>query len=150
MFTLIQHGWDYSNVDTATATPYYDIPGYTTYKIFQSSAYGPSLRIELEGLDNKGRNVSSITYTVQQNFIPSVGSLTTVPNINVTNESNSSSVAFEYSSTGDNSTTFGPTQYTNIAVLNNSFNIIGRNCDTNYDSNWNKPGQVWLGIPNFT
>ena len=119
------------------------------YKIFQSSAYGPSLNITLEGLNDQGMSVSGIGYTVQQNFIPSVGSLTTVPNINVTNNNTSTSVAFLYNSTGDNSTTFGPTRYNNISVLKNKFNIIGRNCDTNYDVDLNKPGQVWLGIPNY-
>jgi hypothetical protein len=142
--TYINHGWDYSNTNTTVATAYYDVPGYTTFKVRQSDTYGPSITIEITGLDNKGNNIP-ITYLVQQNW-GAIGSGAIVPNINVTN--GNPSIAFEYSSTGDNTVTFGPTQYTNIAVLNNSFNVIGRNCDTNYDSNWNKPGQVWLGIPN--
>jgi hypothetical protein len=145
--TRIDYGYDYTNTNTPIATAYNEVPGYTTFKIMQSDFYGPSITLELTGSDNKGEN-RSITYTVQQNFVGAVGSGAIVPNINVTNENNKASIAFEYSSTGNNTTTFGPTQYTNIAVLNSSFNVIGRNCDTNTAMAWNKPGQVWLGIPN--
>jgi len=133
----IIHGNDYSGGDIINATVNSDISEYQTYRLYQSSAYGPNLYITIEGQDNNSNTVE-LQYSIQQDYGSYMFTHGTegLP-ITITNLSKNIIKSFD------------TTKFDDQKFIDYDFNVIVRIGDhtEKYEDNGGTPGQVWLGIP---